>query len=142
MSKEKKVMVSGCYDLLHAGHIAFFRSAAAYGRLYVGIGRDEVILELKGKKTMFNQDERAYIVSSIKYVEEAFISTGSGILDFEPELDRIRPDIFVVNTDGHSPEKEELCRRKGIEYIVLERIPEPGLPARSSSGIKNGNGLT
>ena len=138
MNTEKKVLVSGCYDLIHAGHIAFFKSAASYGKLYVGIGRDDVILELKGRKTMFTQEERLYIVNAIRYVEKAFISSGSGILDFEPDLDRIRPDIFIVNRDGHTPEKEALCRRKGIEYIVLERIPEPGLPARSSSGIKKG----
>ena len=34
----KKVFVSGCYDLLHSGHVEFFRQAAEYGDLYVGIG--------------------------------------------------------------------------------------------------------
>ena len=142
MSKEKKVMVSGCYDLLHAGHIAFFKTASQYGNLYVSLGQDENLLRLKGKKPYFSQEERVYMVGAVKYVTEAFVSSGMGMLDFEEDMKRIKPDYFVVNTDGHSPEKEELCRRKGIEYIVLERIPEPGLPARSSSGIKNGNGLT
>ena len=36
----KKVFVSGCYDLLHSGHVEFFRQAAQYGDLYVGIGSD------------------------------------------------------------------------------------------------------
>ena len=34
----KKVFVSGCYDMLHSGHIAFFKAASEYGDLYVGIG--------------------------------------------------------------------------------------------------------
>lgn len=132
----KKVFVSGCYDLIHGGHIAFFKTAAEYGELYVSIGRDENILMLKGKKPVFSQEERMYIVSSVKYVHEAFLGSGTGMLDFEPDLRRLKPDIFIVNSDGHKPEKEKLCRELGIEYIVLDRIPEPGLPARSSSETK------
>jgi cytidyltransferase-like protein len=132
----KKVLVSGCYDLLHGGHIAFLKTAASYGKLYVSIGRDGNLLLLKGKKPYFSQEERLYIVKSIKYVEEAFLASGTGILDFEPDINRIKPDIFIVNRDGHTTQKEALCKKLGIEYVVLERIPEPGLPARSSSGTK------
>jgi len=134
--KSKKVFVSGCYDLIHGGHIAFFKTAAAYGELYVSLGRDENLLFLKGKKPVFSEEERLYIVRSIKYVREAFLASGMGMLDFEPDLKRIKPEIFVVNRDGHTPDKEKLCRSLGIEYIILERIPEPGLPERSSSGTK------
>lgn len=136
LMNSKKVLVSGCYDLLHGGHIAFLKTAASYGKLYVSIGTDENLLLLKGKKPYFSQEERLYIVKSIKYVEEAFLASGSGILDFEPDINRIKPDIFIVNQDGHTTEKEALCRNLGIEYVVLERIPEPGLQARSSSGTK------
>ena len=132
----KKVLVSGCYDLLHAGHIAFFKSASAYGHLIVSLGSDRNIRQLKGSTTYFGQDERLYMVQSIRYVDDAFIASGFGLLDFEPDLDQIRPDIFVVNEDGHSEEKERLFRERGIEYIVLERIPDLALPARSSSDAK------
>jgi cytidyltransferase-like protein len=132
----KKVLVSGCYDLLHGGHIAFFKTASAYGDLYVSIGRDANLIKLKGTKPVFSEDERLYIVKSIKYVSDAFLASGTGMLDFRPDIKRIEPDIFVVNYDGHTTEKENLCKRLGIEYIVLDRIPEQGLPARSSSGTK------
>jgi cytidyltransferase-like protein len=135
--KVKKVLVSGCYDLLHGGHIAFFETASAYGDLYVSIGRDENLLLLKGKKPVFSEEERLYIVKSISYVYDAFLASGTGILDFEPDLKRIKPDIFVVNHEGHTVDKENLCKKLGVEYIVLGRIPEPGLPARSSSGTKS-----
>lgn len=134
----KKVMVSGCYDLLHGGHIAFFKTAAAYGDLYVCVGRDENLKLLKGEKPVFSEDERLYIVKSIRYVRDAFLGTGKGILDFEPEMIRLKPDILIVNSDGHTTAKEELCSRLGIKYNVLDRIPETGLPARSSSGTKEG----
>lgn len=132
----KKVFVSGCYDLIHGGHVAFFKTAAGYGDLYVSVGKDENLLALKGKKPVFSEDERLFIVKSIRYVHDAFLGSGTGMLDFEPELRRIKPGIFIVNSDGHKPEKEILCKSLGIEYIVLERIPEPGLPERSSSGTK------
>jgi len=134
--KEKIVMVSGCYDLLHGGHIAFFKIAAAYGTLYVIIGQDKNLLQLKGKAPYFSQEERKFIVGSIKYVHEVRIASGNGMLDFEPEMRAIKPDFFVVNTDGHTGEKKQLYNELGVKYIVLERIPEPGLPARSSSGSK------
>jgi len=134
--KEKTVMVSGCFDLLHGGHIAFFKTAAEYGKLYVAIGRDQNLLILKGKSPYFSQMERKYIVGAIKYVHEAFIASGSGMLDFEPDMRRIEPDIFVVNEDGDTPEKKQLCEQFGVEYIVLKRIPEEGLPARASSASK------
>ena len=35
----KKVFVSGCYDMLHSGHVAFFEEAATHGDLYVGLGK-------------------------------------------------------------------------------------------------------
>lgn len=134
--KNKKVFVSGCYDLMHGGHVAFFKTASAYGDLYVSIGRDVNLLLLKGKKPVFSEEERLYIVKSIRYVHDAFLGSGTGMLDFEPDLKRIKPDIFIVNHDGHTIDKEALCKKLGIEYLILERIPEPGLPARSSSGTK------
>jgi len=134
--KNKKVLISGCYDLVHGGHVAFFKTAATYGDLYVSIGRDENLFLLKGKKPVFSEKERLYIIKSIRYVKDAFLASGKGMLDFEPDVIRIGPDIFIVNHDGHTIEKEELCRKLGVEYIVLERIPEPGLPARSSSATK------
>ena len=132
----KKVLVSGCFDLLHGGHVAFFKTASSFGNLYVSIGRDENLLLLKNSKPVFSETERLYIVRSIRYVFEAFLASGSGILDFEPDLKRIKPDILVVNADGHSADKEILCKKLGIEYIILDRIPEPGLQPRSSSETK------
>jgi cytidyltransferase-like protein len=135
MSK-KIVMVSGCYDLLHAGHIAFFKSASQFGELHVYLGQDKNILFLKGKAPYFSQDERKYMVESVKYVEKAYIASGSGMLDFEPDMKVLKPDIFIVNHDGFTPDKKRICDENGVELIVLDRIPEVGLPERSSSGLK------
>ena len=132
----KRVFVSGCYDLLHSGHVEFFRQASQYGDLYVGIGSDKTILEYKNHKTVYSERERLFMVKSIRYVKDAYINAGSGILDFIPTLDIVKPDILVVNSDGASESKRLLCEQRGIEYIVLERDPHEGLAARSSTELK------
>lgn len=132
----KKVFVSGCYDLLHSGHVEFFRQAAEYGDLYVGIGSDATIQDYKHHKTVYSEQERLFMVKSIRYVKDAFINAGSGVMDFVPTLDIVKPDILVVNSDGGSSEKERICRERGIEYVVLERVPQKGLKARSSTDLK------
>lgn len=132
----KKVFVSGCYDLLHSGHVEFFKQASQYGDLYVGIGSDATYLEYKHRKPMFPQEERLFMVQAIKYVKEAYINEGNGVIDFLPTLDRIKPDVFVVNAEGGSATKQQICEERGIEYVELQRTPAEGLQARSSSSLK------
>lgn len=132
----KKVFVSGCYDLLHSGHVEFFKQAAAYGDLYVGIGSDTTYLGYKHRKTVYSEQERLFMVKAIRYVKDAFINAGSGVMDFVPTLDIVKPDVFVVNEDGASEQKRKECERRGIEYVVLRRDPEPGLARRSSTDLK------
>ncbi len=134
--ERKKVFVSGCYDLLHSGHVEFFRQASQYGDLYVGIGSDRTIQHLKGHKTLYSERERLFMVRAIRYVKEAYINAGDGMLDFLPTLDLVHPDCLVVNEDGDREEKRQLCRERGMEYIVLQRVPADGLDARSSTDIK------
>lgn len=136
--RRKKVFVSGCYDMLHSGHVAFFKEASRYGDLYVGIGSDKTIAELKHRKTVYSEKERLYMVKAIRYVTDAFINRGSGMLDFIDTLDRVKPDIFVVNSDGGSELKRNLCLGRGIEYIELERTPDAGLEARSTTSLRKG----
>lgn len=132
----KKVFVSGCYDLLHSGHVEFFRQAAEYGDLYVGIGSDKTYLGYKHRKTIYSEQERLFMVKSIRYVKDAYINAGSGVMDFVPTLDIVKPDVFVVNSDGGSEEKRRCCEERGIEYIELHRDPHEGLTARSSTALK------
>ena len=76
--KMAKVFVSGCFDVLHSGHVRFFEEAAQYGDLYVSIGSDKTVRELKNRETLYNENERLYMVSSLRFVHHAFIASGSG----------------------------------------------------------------
>jgi cytidyltransferase-like protein len=132
----KKVMVSGCFDLLHSGHIAFFKEAASFGDLYVALGSDRTVQDLKGRPPVNSEEERLFMIQSLSCVKQAFISSGSGMLDFLSEFLQIRPDIFVVNEDGNLLEKQKLCEETGVQYVILKREPHPGLTARSTTGYR------
>ncbi len=130
------VFISGIFDLLHSGHIAFFRQAAAYGDLVVAIGSDQTVYELKGHPPINDEDERLFMVKAVSYVKDAFISRGSGILDFEQELRALKPDLFIVTEDANIPAKRWLCDELGIAYQVVKREPYAGLPPRSSTAMR------
>lgn len=133
---KKKVFVSGCFDMLHSGHVAFFEEASRLGDLYVGIGSDETLFNLKGRKSINSEKERMYMIQSLKYVKKAAINRGSGLIDFENEIKELNPNILFVNEDGHSNLKEKLCHKYGIQYIVSKRIPKGQLPARSTTMLR------
>jgi cytidyltransferase-like protein len=132
-----RAVVTGCYDWLHSGHIRFFMDASAVGELHVVVGSDRNVELLKGPgHPLRSEEERRYMVGSVRHVHRCLVSSGSGWLDAEPEIALIQPRYYVVNEDGDQPEKREFCASRGIEYIVLRRIPHRGLPARSSTALR------
>ena len=133
----KKVVVTGCYDWFHSGHVRFCEEVSTYGDLHVIVGHDANIRLLKGEgHPLLPQDERRYVVGSIKYVTQALISSGDGWLDADPEIRRLKPDIYAVNEDGDKGGKREYCEKNGIQYLVLKRTPAPGLPKRTSTDLR------
>jgi cytidyltransferase-like protein len=136
-SNRKRVVVTGCYDWFHSGHVRFFEEVSELGDLYVVVGSDANVALLKGDgHPLFPQDERRYVVQSIRHVTQALISTGQGWMDAEPEIALIQPDMYAVNEDGDKPEKREFCRAHGLEYVVLKRTPKEGLPRRQSTDLR------
>lgn len=78
-STRKKVIVTGCFDWLHSGHIGFFEEVSELGDLYVVVGHDANARLLKGEgHPLFSQKERRYMVQSIRFVRQALISSGNG----------------------------------------------------------------
>ena len=134
---KKKIIATGCYDWFHSGHVRFTEEASAYGDLYVCIGSDANVRLLKGEgHPLLSEQERRYVLGSIKFVKQALVTTGSGWVDADPEIRRLKPDIYVVNEDGDKGGKREYCAELGIEYLVLKRTPAPGLPKRSSTDLR------
>ena len=122
--------------MLHSGHIAFLMDAASHGDVYVGIGSDETIHRLKGRFPINNQDERRFMLEALRCITRCTINSGSGILDFVDNADALDADILFVNEDGGGPEKEDFCRKHGLEYVVSKRVPHGNLPTRTTTALR------
>lgn len=105
---KKVVLVGGCFDVLHPGHIIFLKKARAAGdKLIVLLESDEKIRKLKGeRRPFFNQKQRAQVLSAIKYVDQVimlpFLETE---MQYDQIIKKIKPDIIAVtegkNVDYH-----------------------------------------
>lgn len=136
-SSRQRVLVTGCFDWFHSGHVRFFEEVSCLGDLYVVVGHDANIKLLKGAgHPLFSQDERRYMVQSVRFVKAALISSAWGWMDAEPEIALLQPHIYAVNEDGDVPEKRAFCAQHGIEYRVLKRAPKEGLPRRQSTHLR------
>lgn len=140
-SGKRRVIVTGTFDWFHTGHVRFLEEVAELGDLYVCVGHDANIRLLKGPdRPLFAQNERAYVVGSMKFPTMALVTSGSGWLDAAPEIERLKPHVYAVNEDGDVPEKRTFCEANGIEYVVLKRTPKPGLAQRSSTALRASRG--
>lgn len=135
----RKIMVAGCFDLLHASHVVFLNKAAALGDLYVSLGSDQSIVKQKSKSPTYTQSERKYLLENLRGVKWVGIVADPGPLGFVEHLAEIRPDVFVINEDGNSPEKRAACERLGIEYLVFPRDHFDPTAPTSTTQISTGD---
>ena len=131
----KKVLVAGFFDLLHSGHVRFLEEAAQFGEVYISVGSDENSATTKHKIPIYSAEERAYLLRSLKFVKEVRISEEIGPLSFLSYLKEIEPDYFVVNDDGATAQKREVCASHNVKYVELKRTAPAGFLARSSTAL-------
>ncbi len=125
-----RVMVSGCFDLLHAGHVAFLEDARALGdELIVCVANSESIRAHKGRKAALPDENRLALVAALRPVDIALLSPVARPLglDFAPLARELKPDILAVTEDDqYSREKRILCNEIGAEYRVIAKRRVPG----------------
>jgi len=136
----KTVFVSGCYEILHAGHVEFFRQARALGeRLVVCAASDLTIWKLKNRHAAIPQSHRVALLSELKSVNYVVIDDGSSddpVWNFAHDVERLAPDIIAVTTDDpHIAAKRDCCRGRKIELVVLAKT-SPCIEQTSTSEIR------
>ena len=140
-STEKKVFISGCYDILHAGHLQFFREAKALGtHLTVSFASADVLLKHKHRKPSLPDSHKYELLRSLDMIDEVIIgrSTATLGLDFVDDFVRMRPDILAVTTDdNYESQKMELCKRTNTTYTRIEKTPPNVTPLLSTTKILN-----
>jgi len=130
----KIVLVGGCFDLLHTGHIRFLKTAKKYGILFVLLESDHTVKKLKGKNRPLNsQAERAEILSSISFVD--YVVKLKGIKsndDYDKLVLQIEPDLIVI-TKGDAAKAYKEKQAKLINARVVETMER--IKDKSSSNL-------
>ena len=134
-----RVFVSGCYDIVHAGHIQFFREARALGdHLTVCFASAEVLWLHKHRRSSLPDDHKRAVIAGLDVVDEVVIGTGLDEgLDFKEHFLRLRPSILAVTEDDkYGPLKRELCAQVGAQYVVLPKTPPQFSPVSTTQIVK------
>jgi cytidyltransferase-like protein len=140
MARKIHVFVSGCYDLLHAGHIQFFRDTRALGdELTVCFASAAVLWAHKGRRNSLPDEHKLAILASLSMVDRVVIGEGNKQgLDFEEHVLRLRPDVLAVTSDDQYGElKRQLCARVGAKYHVLGKRPPSVTPVSTSQLVRS-----
>lgn len=140
MTRKTHVFVSGCYDILHGGHIQFFREARALGdELTVCFASAEVLWAHKRRRSSLPDEHKHAILSSLAMIDRVVMGEGRKPgLDFEDHFLRLKPDLLAVTDDDrYADVKQELCARVGAKYHVLEKTPPAVAPVSTTELVSN-----
>jgi len=134
-----RIFVSGCYDIVHAGHVQFFREARALGdHLTVSFASSEVLWIHKQRRSSLPDEHKQALIAALACVDEVVIGRGleEGI-DFRADFLRLRPHILAVTEDDkYAPLKKALCAEVGAKYIVLPKTPPQFAPISTSEIVR------
>ncbi|MGJ8655507.1 MAG: adenylyltransferase/cytidyltransferase family protein [Akkermansiaceae bacterium] len=133
----KRIFISGCYDIIHAGHIQFFEEARALGdHLTVCFASDDVLWEHKQRRSSLPEDHKEALLRELRVVDDVVVGRNSELgLDFKDHFLEIKPDYLVVTEDDNYAQiKKDLCAEIGAIYKVLPKTPPRFAPV-STSGI-------
>lgn len=133
MKESKTVVASGYFDPIHVGHIEYLEMAAKLGdKLVVIVNNDNQAALKKGTPFMIEED-RLKIVSSLKCVDEVFLSIDEDSTVCR-SLQAVSPDIFAKGGDRFINEIPEATTCKEIGAEIVDGL---GMKIRSSSDYYN-----
>jgi cytidyltransferase-like protein len=135
----KRIFVSGCYDIIHAGHLQFFEEARALGdHLTVSFASEDVLWHHKQRRPSIPDEHKKAVLEGLRMVDEVVIGTDqdSG-LDFKSYFLEAKPDVLVVTEDDQYEDvKRALCEQVGAKYTVLTKTPPKFAPVSTSGIVK------
>ena len=114
------VYTSMVADLFHIGHLRLLERAKSLGTsLIVGVITDECVVNYKGRRPVFSQEERLAIVSSISYVDHAVLQYERDGTQSASQFNQI--DYIVRGNDVILPKERDFIESKGGKYVLLPR---------------------
>lgn len=116
------VATNGCFDILHAGHVAYLEKAKSFGRfLVVGLNGDASVRALKGDGRPINKElDRARVLAALECVDRVVIFPQTRATEF---LEAVRAHVYIKGGDYtldtlHPPEREAVERNGGRIVII------------------------
>jgi len=114
------ILTTGCFHILHPGHIELFEYCSKFGSLVVGINTDEYLLK-KSNEIKIKLVDRIYLLNSIKYIDK--------VIPFKEEtaselIEKVHPYMFVKGPDYRNiriPE-QDVCERLNIRFHIATQI--------------------
>ena len=138
----KTVLVTGCFDLFHYGHLKFLEAAAACGdHLIVGVAEDDTVRRVKGEnRPIYPLQHRIALLEACRHVASVEVFSLESQLDL---VDKVSPDICVEGADGNARLREILDELKlntpvqtvHTDYIHTTDIVEKILNGKSIKNI-------
>ncbi|MCH7568443.1 MAG: adenylyltransferase/cytidyltransferase family protein [Nanoarchaeota archaeon] len=119
------VFVSGCFNLLHPGHVYFLNKAKEFGDILVVAIADDNITKHK-RVPIINHKQRKYMIKNLKCVDYVISEEN----EMPPEniktiVKNLLPDIWVTIEDNPNlASYQKIARENNIEFIILERNNE------------------
>ena len=123
------VVVTGSFDNLRSRHVRFLEEAAKRGKVHVGLWSDETLRALEGRPPKFPEQERCYLLQSLRFVDQVTLIRGIVAPDTLSGLEAIQPSAWIVDEDGDSPGKRAFSAAHEISYVVVRNEDLSGFPA-------------
>ena len=119
---KKTVLVGGCFDILHYGHVRFLSKAKAKGEvLMVALESDEFIMRIKKKKPIHTQEQRAEILAHLDLVDMIILLPLFGEKDYFDMVQMIHPNIIALTKgDRRLTEKSKQAQEVDASIVQID----------------------
>ena len=126
---KKLVLVGGCFDLLHYGHISFLKQAKSYGNyLLVALESDENVRKSKGvSRPIHTQSQRKEMLRALSCVDEVIeLQPMTRDEEYFALIKKIKPDVIAL-TEGDPilRKKMEQAKQGGAKVVIISKIHTP-----------------
>lgn len=127
--QKNMVLVGGCFDVLHFGHIEFLRKAKTLGNyLVVALESDENVTKRKGKlRPIHTQNQRKAMLEALSFVDNVLLlPTMTCDSDYETLVMKLKPNIIAITSgDPYQKHKKKQAKKINARVAVIKKIHTP-----------------